>query len=115
MSQPYCVVVGHTWHPALAWKVAHPGKPFVGLRLDPDDREVWVICERVVDGAQLPRSTLQAVESALETDDLDAGGFDDVFIVQARTSDRDIPWPYALLRRRSDIRTCGSSDGRLAT
>jgi hypothetical protein len=85
MSQPYCVVIGYTWYPALEWRVANPGKPFVGLRLDPDDRGIWVICERAVDGAALPSATLEAVERAIESEDLDAGGFDDVFIAQARS------------------------------
>jgi hypothetical protein len=84
MSLPYCVVIGHTWQPALAWRMANLGKPFVGLRLDLDDREVWVICERAVDGAPLPTATLQAIESAIETENVDAGEFDEVLIIQAR-------------------------------
>jgi hypothetical protein len=83
--EPYCVVIGHTWYPARAWRVVNPGRPFVGLRFDTDDRGVWVLCERSVDGEPLPPAALAAVEWAIESDGLDAEGLDDVFIVQART------------------------------
>ena len=65
MSHGYCIVIGATWYPAVDWKRANPGKPFVGLRLDRDDGSVRVVCERVNAGKELERSAVKAIEEML--------------------------------------------------
>ena len=62
----YCVVVGQSWHPGHVWRRRSPGRPFVGLRFDPDSREVWVLCEVAVNGDPLPVAVQEKVERTME-------------------------------------------------
>jgi len=83
-SDTYCIIIGDSWYPALDWKRANRGKPFVGLRLDRDNGEVWVLCERAIAGEELASSALEAVERVLRREGID-GWLDDVAIAQARS------------------------------
>jgi hypothetical protein len=85
MSHSYCIVIGDTWYPAVDWKRANPGKPFVGLRLDRDDGSVWVLCERAIAGKELESSVVDAIEEMLSREGVDIGCFNDVVIAQARS------------------------------
>ena len=84
-SDTYCLIIGNSWHPALDWKRANRDKPFVGLRLDRDNGQVWVLCEQTVDGEGLASSALKALERVLGREGVDLGWFDDVAIAQARS------------------------------
>jgi hypothetical protein len=57
----------------------------VGLRLDTENGDVWVLCERVVGAAQRPPTALDVVERAIEREGLEMAWLGDVVIVQART------------------------------
>jgi len=85
MPHSYCIVIGDTWYPAVDWKRANPGKPFVGLRLDRDDGRVWVLCERGIAGKELASSAVKAVEEMLRREGMEVEWFDDVAIAQARS------------------------------
>ena len=84
-SDTYCIIIGDSWYPSLDWKRANPGKPFVGLRLDREDGEVWVLCERAIAGQELASAALEAVERVMNREGVDVGWFDDVAIAQARS------------------------------
>jgi hypothetical protein len=81
----YCVVMEDTWYPALAWRRSNLSRPFVGLRFDPESREVWVLCELVVDGAPLPVAAQEAVERAMERAGLESGCSGGVAVARVRS------------------------------
>jgi hypothetical protein len=83
-ADTYCIIIGDSWYPALDWKRANPGRPFVGLRLDRDNGEVWVLCERAIASEALASSALEAVERVLRREGVD-GWLDGVAIAQARS------------------------------
>jgi hypothetical protein len=80
----YCMVIGHAWFPGHAWRRANPSRPFVGLRIDPESRDVWVLCELAVSSKQLPVAVQEAVERAMERAAVESVCLAGVLIVRAR-------------------------------
>jgi hypothetical protein len=117
MSQPYCVVIGPAWYPAVAWKRAHGGRPFVGVRVDTDTRNVWVLGELVLDGRQLPIAEIEAIERAANLVDLSRSLLAKCSWLRLEQFSRVIRWRIAFSLRwtstsghRADVQWLRKSD-----
>jgi hypothetical protein len=109
----YCMVIGHAWFPGHAWRRANPSRPFAGLRVDPESRDVWVLCELAVSSKQLPVAAQEAVERAMERAAVESVCLAGVFIVRARNIGHGHRLTRAIVKVLEPHARCyGGSSGR---
>jgi hypothetical protein len=79
----YSIIIGDSLRSVDVWKAAHPGRPFVGLRVGEDG--VWVYCETESEGVHVPDAAVVEIEAsrlATAFNGVELGG---VFVAPAPT------------------------------